>query len=295
MKARASEFEMQKNKNTLTWLHLSDLHYCKPRTGWDAKDILVHLPTDLREMEKQYGLRPDLVLFTGDLAFGNLKPDPGWNLEDQYAGVAQFLESVRGAFSRKIPRSHVFIVPGNHDVDRADVSRFVTPWLDALKSDDEIIDMIHKGGRDWQDCIQRLHAYRKFLEIHDYNHLLTDSERLVYAIQQEINGITVGIGGLNSAWSCSRPSNEEKGKLWMGARWQAKIIHDALKGSDLTLALAHHPPGWMARSEEVFLKTGALEKFHFFFHGHEHNDWPLTIDGRHVTLSAGACYKRSDK
>ncbi len=24
------------DKETLTWLHLSDLHYCEPETGWDA-------------------------------------------------------------------------------------------------------------------------------------------------------------------------------------------------------------------------------------------------------------------
>ena len=36
--------------------------------------------------------------------------------------------------------------------------------------------------------------------------------------------INVGIGGFNSAWSCSRPSPEERGRLWMGANWQVKTF-----------------------------------------------------------------------
>jgi hypothetical protein len=32
---------------TFTWLHLSDLHACRPKSGWDAKRVLETLRTDL--------------------------------------------------------------------------------------------------------------------------------------------------------------------------------------------------------------------------------------------------------
>ena len=40
------------NSRTITWLHLSDLHNCKERTGWDAHRVLKPLVTDLKTMEK---------------------------------------------------------------------------------------------------------------------------------------------------------------------------------------------------------------------------------------------------
>jgi hypothetical protein len=47
--------------NSITWLHLSDLHYCEPQSGWDADDILEKLRDDLQHMEKEYGLMPDMI------------------------------------------------------------------------------------------------------------------------------------------------------------------------------------------------------------------------------------------
>ncbi|MBN3878466.1 hypothetical protein [Nostoc sp. JL23] len=46
---------------TLTWLHLSDIHACKPRTGWDAKRVTDTLCKDLKKTQERYGLRPDLI------------------------------------------------------------------------------------------------------------------------------------------------------------------------------------------------------------------------------------------
>jgi len=62
---------------TLTWLHLSDLHACRPNTGWDAKRVLATLRADLQKLNKEHGLRPDLIFFTGDAAFGHLSNERG--------------------------------------------------------------------------------------------------------------------------------------------------------------------------------------------------------------------------
>ncbi|MDM8517574.1 hypothetical protein QUF76_15365 [Desulfobacterales bacterium HSG16] len=73
-------------------------------------------------MENTHGLLPDLIFFSGDLAFGNVKNENGWNLKDQYAEVSNLLDKVICAFSSEIPKSRDFIVPGNHDVDRKKVN-----------------------------------------------------------------------------------------------------------------------------------------------------------------------------
>src|SRR5438046_3156552 len=99
----------------ITWLHISDLHYCQPRTGWDATRVLSALTADLRTMQAEHGLRPDLVFFTGDVVYGEIGPDRGFTMREQFDGAAEFLDRIRLAFDREIPRENVFIVPGNHD------------------------------------------------------------------------------------------------------------------------------------------------------------------------------------
>jgi hypothetical protein len=37
----------------LNWLHLSDLHDCKPKTGWDTKRVTDSLCKDLRKMQEE--------------------------------------------------------------------------------------------------------------------------------------------------------------------------------------------------------------------------------------------------
>ncbi len=92
----------------ITWLHLSDLHFCAPKTGWDAQTVLDDLVTDLKKLENDYQLCPDLIFFTGDLAFGQVRDADGWRLKDQYQGVQSFLETVRTAFHNEIPTENIF-------------------------------------------------------------------------------------------------------------------------------------------------------------------------------------------
>jgi 3',5'-cyclic AMP phosphodiesterase CpdA len=102
---------------TLTWLHLSDLHACKPRMGWDARRVTDTLCTDLKRMQNQHGLRPDLIFFTGDAAFGQIGKARGEAIVDQFREAHDFLTAVREVFTPAIEQRNLFIVPGNHDVN----------------------------------------------------------------------------------------------------------------------------------------------------------------------------------
>ncbi len=281
---------------TVTWLHLSDLHYCEPKTGWDAEDILDKLVEDLKELEEERGLLPDLILFTGDLAFGESKNADGWRLKDQYDGVHDFLKKVRNAFSRTVPKENLFLVPGNHDVNRAYAARQLTFWLDNLDDESEVTEMIKEAGFEWSMYMERLKEYRSFIEDYGFNHLLADPDRLIYAVVKRIGKLNVGIGGFNSVWSCCRPSKEEKSKLRLGAKWQLNTIRSRLKDVDFSVALIHHPPNWFVEEEDKKFLTRLREKFDFCLHGHEHEEWVVSQTGNgHTMVSASACYQRSDK
>ena len=276
---------------SIVWLHLSDLHLCEPKTGWDAHRVLDPLIKDLRHMEKAHGLLPQLIFFTGDAAFGDYSSGPGSTLTEQYQGIETFLLEVRQAFTVEISKANLFLVPGNHDVDRSEVTEAQTYWIEQQSDPDKITQLIQGGKKEWKQFMERLTLYRQFLQDHDYTHLLNDSERLIYAEVREINGVKVGIGGFNSAWNCSR--DNEKSKLWLGGNWQNGTIVRKLKeqNSDLNLALIHHPPGWFVEQEDSKMRTQMERDFDFFLHGHEHQGWVNAgIDG-HVRIAGAACYE----
>nr|VFJ42345.1 MAG: Calcineurin-like phosphoesterase [Candidatus Kentron sp. FW] len=277
----------------ITWLHLSDLHLCAPKTGWDADRILQYLLEDLERMETDHGLVPDLLLVTGDLAFGHL--DEGdLSIRSQFEDAALFLEEARAAFGHPIPPEQVFLVPGNHDVDRRKVQEYHTDWLDELptkKSDPArfVNEMLRDASGAWAGLMERLAAYKQFLQEH-YPHLLQDPEtekQLCHAHTLDIHGHRLGIAGLNSAWSCGRDG--ERGKLWLGGEWQLNTLGGKLKDARLKLLLAHHPLGWLVEQETPKLDPRLENDFQFFLHGHEHQGW-VDPKPHHIRFSAGACY-----
>jgi len=101
----------------LTVLHVSD-----PQFGHNhlfggngltpadqAHDTLFQrLHYDLDRLAADHGLRPDLMVVTGDLA--------EWGLRSEFNQVVQFLTALTEAVD--LPRRHVAIVPGNHDINR---------------------------------------------------------------------------------------------------------------------------------------------------------------------------------
>ena len=95
----------------------------------------------------------------------------------------------------------------------------------------------------------RLRDYKKFVEEIGCNHLLSDSQRLFFTEKRSINGASVGITGLNSAWSCSH--DEQKGKIWSGGLWQICKFVQLIKDCNVKIALIHHPTGWFVEQEDL--------------------------------------------
>jgi 3',5'-cyclic AMP phosphodiesterase CpdA len=90
----------------ITWLHISDIHL-KAGASYDRDVVLRSLLSSLKEFGKR-DLSPDVIFITGDLAFSGV--------EDEYTVADQFLDDLLKATN--LGRDRIFVVPGNHDVDR---------------------------------------------------------------------------------------------------------------------------------------------------------------------------------
>lgn len=276
---------------TITWLHISDTHFCKEIHNWNSEEIFETFFVDIKSMEKEYNLVPDLILFTGDVAFGQ-DNSKALFLKDQYKEAYEFIDKVSSSFSKIIPITNIFIVPGNHDVNRTIITPDQTCWLKnpqekGKENPSEIInELIKSKNRQWIKYMERLEDYRLFLEGGGYNHLLGDPERLIYSNICQINGYNIGISGLNSAWSSS--SDGEKANLWLGT-YQILGSYNSIKDSMFSISLIHHPPNWFTEFEELDIKRNMERMYKFSLHGHEHLEWVTPIDG-HIRIASGALY-----
>ena len=278
----------------ITWLHLSDLHSCKPTSGWDAARVIEALLTDLQTMTRDHHLYPDFVFFTGDAAFGQIGNKNGELISHQFRVANEFLSAVRHSFVPEIPQLNLFLVPGNHDVNRQLIVSEDTDWLANAISLDEMEKSIRDCGSKWKQVMTRLSDYGRFLDECGYHHLLVDRQRLIYATLRDVRNLRVGIAGFNSTWSSRGAGREEIGRLWMAGRYQLETLRQQLPANDLSIALVHHPGNWLVAEENPRFFRELRRDFQFVLHGHEHEDFvqPDASNG-HTVISAGACHEWS--
>ncbi|MGB8418020.1 metallophosphoesterase family protein [Paraburkholderia sp.] len=275
----------------LAWLHLSDLHFGHPTRSWDSVKVLEELHEAIEPAVKTAGVTPTFLFFTGDLAFGQ-KGGEAKILAKQLSDGADFLEKICSIVDPPIRNENVFIVPGNHDLNRGYISGMTEVMhksLDLSKTQ----EMIREAGRDWRFFTQRQDDFRDLI-VSRFPHLGADSTRLCYAVNRKIEDLSIGIIGLNSSWSCGRDG--EKGSLWMAGRFQAEISLPTVAKADLKFLLSHHPPGWFGEAEELsFWRSVPQVEFDVFLHGHEHLQWIQASQDGFVTIAAGAAYEESHR
>ena len=274
--------------NKITWLHISDIHFCKDNEWRDStarSSLLKYL--ELIFSSKVVS-KPDLIFCTGDIAFGETSSDP---LPDQYNIAAKFFSKLRDVCGSEspLPADRVFLVPGNHDINRkkinSDAQRTLNEWAkDSANHVDTISKRFGSGGIEFFDTIKRLDEYGNFIST-NFPHLNCENERHIYTSILKINGLNVGIFGGNSAWSCSGPEDDRN--IWVAAEWQFNFSKMKIDDCDVKIGLMHHPVDWFNTTERDIATRRISTDFDFWLHGHSHNAWAIP-SSHGTTIAAGA-------
>lgn len=272
--------------NSLGWLHLSDLHFLSA-TNWRDSAVLRKLQEDIADC-RNAGLHIELVLCTGDIGFGEKSSEP---LASQYAVAKEFFDRV--LVICELPSDRLFLVPGNHDIDRSKVRDSTTEYFrNASRNCGDVNQMFSDGNQEVLEAMKRLAQYRQF--VHDnYGHIPLD-ENASFGVSLDINGLMVSLSGLNSAWTSV--DAEDKGQLWLAGRAQLHASEDKRRRSSqgvanggLRIGLIHHPLDWLQPEEFRDLRAPLENEFDFLLHGHEHDQWVReTPKPPHVVIAAGA-------
>lgn len=258
--------------NDFTVLHLSDLHIDLP-----GKQLSILMENLLNDIEKEMRFSDNiLIVVTGDIVN-----------QAQYENrdnVLEFFRKLRNRLGKERVK-HIYIVPGNHDRKRNILDERI---LDGQSEEKLVLDKP-------QDFYPQLWKYIR-MSFDEYNELARDiykiyyDEKMVptrvfkdtYGVQiDQVNGKNICVLQFNTVWSCTGENDERNIRI---GKFQIEQIKEEYrkrceclgeKKIDLTIAIAHHPVGWLAGKEEDMIQSELLSNnslhANVYICGHTHN------------------------
>ncbi len=264
-----------------TWLHVSDFHISSSGF-YDANLVLKSLIEYVKINHERSVWKPDLIFATGDIAGkGDMKVFQGRD----NAPATIFFDALLNAAG--LERKHLFIVPGNHDVDRLKNKGGLAKYLETQ------IDIDNYFESDL-----KLH----FLKLNDfsswYNYYYKENSRdfslnsTCTLIPYEVNGIQINLLLINSTLFCD-DTNKDIGKLCIGRSCLEPLIEKLAEERNndnikLALAVIHHPFYYLHQLESIALKDTLSSQVDILLQGHLHQT--SVSFGELVELGAGAGY-----
>ncbi len=269
----------------ITWLHLSDLHFTT--SGYfDRKVVLEALYKDVTTLRKSNPAleKIDFIAFTGDLVY--------YGKEKEYANILEFFSRLLEVAGLSYNR--LFIVPGNHDVDRDAIQN---RRLRSRYRTREQINLLAERPAEFKELCDRQHSFWLFVQEHLADHYDFGTSPYYYTAQIELCGGRVGILGLNSSWLSQ--SRQDQGKLAIG-EWMVHEAIEKVKDCNLRIALMHHPLSCLWGDEEgerQAVEYRLRQGCHFLLHGHFHEptvriEKDAETDRRVIVIPAGAVFKK---
>ena len=280
---------------TFTWLHLSDLHFRGTETAVDRK-LFHDMLSDISTCRAEEGMNPDVVFFTGDISSSGQK--------EQYDQVGKWLDEILDVCGLSGQRQRLFVVPGNHDVNRAPAIQHKYIQKDQedfaralLKSDEynEISDFF-ADDEHMKKVFGKLGNFAQFVDDFFLDRDTRIDPGKYYSVRIVERGeYKISVIGLNSVWLSFQ--DNEQGRLLVGEHQVCDALEEMrtkCPDARLRIALLHHPLYWLAEKDIHKIQQHLPRECDLVLRGHLH--YPsLTIqsnpDSHLLEFAAGASLK----
>ncbi|HEY4641689.1 MAG TPA: metallophosphoesterase [Thermoanaerobaculia bacterium] len=273
-------------KHTITWLHISDLHF-QSGQRWEQAIVLKALLRDVL-LPLTDNMKPDFVFVTGDIANSGRAAE--------YTEAQRFFAELAQA-TRTDPKMSWFLVPGNHDVDRALVKPLTRITAAALRDTHQVSGVLGDSS-SIALFAQRQSAFFEFTTTFLGADRAWSSAAPWRVERRNVAGLEIAIAGLNSAWS-AEGGDQDQGRLLLG-EFQ---VRDALGIADreppaLKIVLMHHPLDWLRSFDQERVRSLLMGPggAHFLLRGHLHKSRIASRespDASCVELAAGALWEEA--
>ena len=263
-------------------LHISDLHM----TSADDPDREVIVGAFLKDIKERHEETPiNLVLLSGDLAFSG-------KAEEYARATKDFLHPLMGVLG--CDETRVVIAPGNHDIDRDQIDDVLEAGLTAkLKSIEDVNGLFDQEQR-FGSYLGRLSAFNLFRDEFYSNRVDTIASGLGTAQVLDIDGTSIGVCALNTAWRATGgPNDMDHGNLLLGSR-QVNAALAKIDSCAMRIAVMHHPVEWLAPFDGDEARLDLDRRFDLVLTGHLHRADPqqiASVRGTCVNSRAGTLYE----
>lgn len=264
----------------ITWLHVSDFHFSASMAddGYDIDNVLRPLLASMSEHSNEFG-SPDLVFVTGDIGYSGQSGD--------YQVAKRFFDRLVEACGTT--KQALWMVPGNHDIDRS-AGKALLRTLGGTEAAD---DWFFARPDNRRSHSLKFEAYTRFITEYIDARTLAPGDVVHKPTVLDLHGHRLGILPINSAWFCQ--DDHDKGKLWLGTRLIRERSNQLRnQGASTVVALMHHPysylheddpaKGWLRSNADVVLR------------GHLHTaeaESVVSATGSALEIAAGAAYQGS--
>ncbi|TCQ14084.1 metallophosphoesterase [Rhizobium sp. PP-CC-3G-465] len=262
-------------------LHISDIHFRSPdclNPDLDPdRPYRTRLIQDVRERVAELG-SAGAILIGGDIAF---KGAP-----EEYTTAMTWIKELAAVAG--CPPERIFVIPGNHDVDRSLILRTA-----AVRNAQAAIS---KADPQWRErefrtqisdpdtarsLVTPISAYNDFAKVFNCQVYLPDHLYWKQDLELE-DGVTLRVFGLTSTiLSGERGLNDTRESLYLSP---LQTVLDPVDDV-VNLAFCHHPPDWLMDQDDVNDAICGRSSIHMF--GHKHRQRITREDG-YVRFSAGA-------
>ena len=276
------------------WVHLSDIHFGHGNAshGWDQELVMAALRRDIAA--RPAPVRVDAVFVTGDIGFSGASRS-----DQEYVRARAWLLEAAGAAG--VGPERVFLVPGNHDVNRdVDTRNKSTGRLMKTlrsRSAPEPLDEALKNADDRKMLASRMAAYldfaREFGPWAGRTPLPPAEARLFWVESVDgREGLRVRLIGLNTSLLCK--DDDDQGQLRLGTEQLAAALVTDRGPHEVMLALGHHPlrKGWLGDegSADAWIRNHADALLTGHVHEADSEDARSGSGGSFVRVTAGAAH-----
>ena len=252
-----------------TWIHLSDIHagHGDGEHAADQQLVLNELLTDIKNAPSRDIPKINSIFVTGDLAFsGNVRS------KNEYDRVKDWLAQVANTVG--IGSDKIFVVPGNHDVQRnvEEQKNEVHHLLRRLRSGEEKIDNVLTNRRNRALLTKRMQNYLRFAANHAPANCLGQLAELFWVYQIPLRqGLKIRLVGLNTALLAAKEEDSlgDQRRLQLGRQQLTRAVHSIDEGKEIVILLSHHPFSWLRDEDSIVPIVNRYA--HILLCGHVHN------------------------
>jgi predicted phosphodiesterase len=295
--------EVEMSNTGITWLHLSDWHEgaekkLKLGNTYNRDQVRNRLMDDIKKQKRD---NPDLnhidfIIFSGDIAFSGT--------QDEYEKAEKFFRDVLCAAgfdpNNQEDRKRLFIVPGNHDLERGKFGMLPQDLPKRFTDRDQVPDWLN-------DEEKRGELLKPFANYKVFATNLTNQQQPDYGYISRLNceqgGKEVVLLGINSALMAGRKIGkniDDYGKLIVGEPQITTLLDEVKKNpreDEVRIAVLHHPFEWLAEFDRSSVRNLLIENCHFILCGHQHEQKIYQIqglEGNYIMIPAGASYENRE-